>query len=102
MLVADTLLIDTDSLDRENLLVLRQPLRIELIVGHEEEEDDAHQCREEAGSEEQDAPALDGRFFRVHRFGDAERQETTEDLRPAVEAEPDTDAGALFATGVPL
>ncbi len=35
-------------------------------------------------------------------FGDAVGDEAAEDLGPAVEREPDTDAGALFFFGVPL
>lgn len=48
VLVADTLLVLSDALETEDLVLLGQPSRIELVVGHEQEEDDAHADCEQA------------------------------------------------------
>ena len=73
-----------------------------MVIGHEEQKKDADGEGEEAGGQEDDFPGGNAGAVVVDAFGDAVGQEATEDLRPAVEGEPDADAGPLLGFRVPL
>jgi hypothetical protein len=60
MLITDPLLVDADALDGHEALILRQELGVELVVGHNPEEEHADGGGEEADYEEEQLPGLDG------------------------------------------
>jgi len=59
MLVADALLVDADTLDAESSVIFAKPASIELVVWHDEEEDDTDGNSKEACDEEDDFPGSD-------------------------------------------
>lgn len=56
MLVADALLVDPDSLNCENAILLAQPSSIELVVRNDEQEDDADRHSQKSSKEEDNLP----------------------------------------------
>lgn len=102
MLVTDPLLIDTDTFDGEYSILLSQPSCIELIVWHDEEEDDANGHRQTASEEKDDFPRRNRRSVFVDPSSDAIGYKSAEDLSKAVERKPDSCPTALFLLCIPL
>lgn len=102
MLVSNSLLVNTHTLDRKQALFLRKEARVELVIRHQVEESKAHANGQEASDEEDDFPRLNRGAVDICSASDAIGDETTKDLRPTVEREPDTGPEALFALRVPL
>lgn len=102
VLIADALLIDADSLDGEDAVPRLQPPSVELVVRHDEKEDNAQHSGQTAVDEEDDLPGGDGRTVFARPDRNAVGDQSAEDLSEAVEGEPEADAGALFALRVPL
>ncbi|KAG9796225.1 putative MFS allantoate transporter, partial [Aureobasidium melanogenum] len=90
MLVPNPLLIDPNTFDGKNTVAGLQPSRVELVVGHDEKEDDPQRSR------------CNGRAVFSSADRDAVGHQTAEDLTEAVEGKPDACPGALLALGVPL
>lgn len=102
MLVADALLVDPHSLDGQHAVSRRQPARVELVVGHDEEEDDAQRGGQAAVDQKHNLPGRDGGPALTGADRDAVGHQAAEDLAEAVEREPEPRAHALFALGIPL
>lgn len=102
MLVTNSLLIDADSLDCQYTILWTEPASVELIVGHEEQEEDSDTYREKTSDEKHNLPRFNGRAVDRSAASDAIGHQTTKDLGKAVEREPDTDTSALLLFGVPL
>ena len=100
--VSDAWLVYADAFDGQAALRRGEPPGVELVVGHEEEEEDTHDDGEGAGDEEDGFPGGDGGAVFAGAFGDVVGDQAAEDLSHSVEAEPDSDPGAVFAFGVPL
>lgn len=102
MLVADTLLVDPHSLHSQDTVFLLQPAGIKLIIWNQPVEPHAQRDGQETCKKEDSFPWCDGRTDRARTYGNAVCDQPAEDLSPAVEGEPDVDAGCLFVFGVPL
>lgn len=102
MLVADTLLVDPHSLYGQYTIFLLQPAGIKLVIRNQPVEPHAQRDGQEARKKEDGFPWCNGRPDRARPYGNAVCDQPAEDLSPAVEGEPDVDAGCLFVFGVPL
>lgn len=102
VLVSDSLLVGPHAGHRQNAVFLLQPPRVELAVWDDPEEDQTQDDGQQTGDEEDDLPGLDGGAVFGGSNGDTVRDEASEDLTPAIKAEPDVDTAALFLFGVPL
>lgn len=102
MLVADSLLIHSHTLDCQNLVLFAQPPAIELVVGHDPEEEEANGHSQQARDKEDDLPWLDDRATLATTDSDTVRNNATKDLRPTVKAKPYGGASALLFLCVPL
>lgn len=102
MLVAHALLVDADALDGQDFLLVGQEARVQLVVGHDVEEDAPDQGGKQADDQEKELPGLDRDGVLCGPDGYAIGHEAAEDLAPAVETEPDAGPGALLLDGVPL
>lgn len=101
--VPHALLVLPDPLHRQHALPARgQEARVELVVRHEPQEDEAHGGRQQPAHEEDDLPGLERRAVFARPDRDAVGDEAAEDLRPPVKREPDARAEALLAFSVPL
>lgn len=102
MLIADALLVDAHAGDGQHAILLLEPAAVQLVIRDDPEEDDPEGDGEEARYEEDDLPGFDGRAVSLGADCDAVCHESSEELAPAIETEPDVDATALFLFGVPL
>lgn len=102
MLVSDTLLIASHTLDGKNLVFLTEETCVELIVRDDPEEDEADAYGQASGNQEDDLPGLNVGSVKTSAFRDAVRHQTTEDLCKSIERKPDTCARTLFLLGIPL
>lgn len=59
VLIADSLLIDPDALDRQQAVLVTQPPRVELVIRHGEVEDDANNHGQQPREQEDNLPRLD-------------------------------------------
>lgn len=122
-LVSDTLLVDSDTLNSEVAVLFRQPSRVQLVVGNDEQEDDANpgtvsveshrmrllqqsmlyvRHRQQTNGQEDNLPARKRRAILVDTLGDPIGYQASEDLGETIETEPYTSARALLLLGVPL
>jgi hypothetical protein len=85
VLVANTLLIDTNTLNCKNAVFLAQPTSVKLVVGHSEEENNADDSSQQSSQKEHDLPAFNGSRMRLRSLRDSIRHKTTKDLRKAIE-----------------
>lgn len=92
MLVTDTLLIATYTLDGQKLLLFGQETGVELTVRHFPKEPTSNDDSKQTGDEEDNLPRLDGRSIDVSPASDAVGDKASDDLSPAVEREPDSGA----------
>jgi hypothetical protein len=102
MLVSDTLLIASDTLNGQNPIFLAQETGIELTVRDNPEEDESNADGQASGNQENDFPGLDAGSVKTCAFCNAISYQTTEDLCESVEREPDTCARALLFLRIPL
>lgn len=102
MPVANALLIDPNSFDGHDTISRLEPPGVELVVGHDEEEDDPQTGGQTAVDQKDDFPRRDGGAVLAGTDRDPVRHQSAEDLTEAVEREPKPRAGALFFLGVPL
>lgn len=102
VLVADALLVDPHSLHGQDTVFLLQPAGIKLIIRNQPVEPHAQRDGQEARKKKDGFPWCDGRANRARSYGNAVCDQPAKDLSPAVEGEPDVDAGCLFVFGVPL
>lgn len=71
VLVADTLLVDADTLDAESSVIFAEPASVELVVRHDEKEDDADGNSNKPCDEEYDFPGSDGGRMYAGAVGDS-------------------------------
>jgi hypothetical protein len=102
VLVSNTLLVDPDSFDGQDSVTRLQPSSIELVVRHDEQEDNAQTCCETAIDQKYDLPGCDCCAMLAGPDRDAVGDEAAEDLTEAVEREPKAGTGALLLLRVPL
>lgn len=102
MLVSDTLLIASDTLNGKDLVFLAEETCVELIVRNDPEEDEADADGQASGNQEDDLPGLNVGSVQASAFRDAISHQTTKDLCESVERKPDTCPRTLFLLGIPL
>lgn len=102
VLVSNSLLIDAHTLNSQDLVLFTQPPAVELIIRHNPKEQEAHASRQHSSNKEDNLPRLDDRARLAAPNSNTVRDAATEDLRKAVEAEPDGCARALFFLRIPL
>ena len=102
MLVSDTLLIASDTLDCEDSIFLAEETCVELTVRNDPEKDEADADGQASSDQEDDLPGLNARAVKTCAFCDTISYQTTEDLCESIEGEPDTCARTLLFLGVPL
>ena len=100
--IANPLLVDAHTLNRESAVLFAKPSSVELIVWHHEEEDTSDHGSQEASNEEDDLPGSNCGAVEGGATGNAISYQATKDLRKTVEAEPDTHSCALLSLCVPL
>lgn len=96
MLIPNTLLVDSHTGNRQQPVLLLEPPGVQLAVRDNPEEDQSQRDGQEARHEEDDLPGVNSRAVEAGSDRDAVRHEATEDLAPAVEAEPDVDSAAVL------
>ena len=102
MLVSNTLLVGPHTSHRQNAVFLLQPPSVELAVRYDPEEDQPKDDGQQTGDEEDDLPGFNGGAVFGGPNCNTICDEASENLAPAVKAEPDVDTAALFFFGVPL
>lgn len=102
VLVSDSLLIASNTLNGKDLVFLAEETCVELIVRDDPEEDEADADGQASGDQEDDLPGLNVGSMETGSFCDAIRHQATEDLCESVKREPDACARTLFLLGVPL
>lgn len=102
MLISNTLLVNSDTSDRQHAVLLLQPPRVQLVIRHNPQEHDAQTNRQQPSHQEDNLPRLNRRAVLGCADRNAVGNHTTENLADAIEAEPDVDSDALFVFGVPL
>ena len=90
MLVSDTLLVYSHTLDSQNLVLLAKPSAVQLVVGHDPQEYEAHTNRQKSCDKEDNLPRFDVCARLAATDGDAVRNAAAEDLGKPIKAEPDT------------
>lgn len=80
MLIAYALAVHADALDGEDAVFFAQPPAVHLVIWHNPEEDDAEECSQQTGSQEDDFPGLDCRAGLATSDCDAVGKTSTEDL----------------------
>lgn len=88
VLVSNPLLVHPHTLDRQYLILLAQPSAVELVVRHNPEEEEANAGSEQAGDKKDDLPRFDDRASLAATDCNSICNDTTKDLCPSVEAEP--------------
>lgn len=101
MLVADTLLVDSDSLNSQEAFFLGQETSIELVIRHEIKEEASNNNSQESSDQEDNLPRLDRRTM-SGSTGNAIGHQSAYDLSPAIEGKPDAGTQTLFFLCVPL
>lgn len=102
MLVTDALLIDTDPLNTQSSVTFTEPVSVELIVRDEEEEHYSH-CHCQVASDRKDnLPRRNRRTVQSDALGNSISNQPIEDLRKAIEAEPDAHSCSLLLLSVPV
>jgi hypothetical protein len=102
MLVSDTLLITSHTLNGKHSIFLAQEAGIKLTVRNDPEEDESNADGQASGDQEDDFPGLDAGSVETCAFCDAVGHQTTEDLCESIEREPDTSARTLLFLRIPL
>lgn len=102
MFVANALLVDSHTRNRQDAIFFTQPARVELVVRYNPKEDQAQAEGEQTRYQEDDLPRLDGGPVLLGPDCDAVGDESAEDLAYSVEAEPNVDSDTLFLFGIPL
>jgi hypothetical protein len=102
VLVSDTLLIASDTLNGKNSIFLAQKACIELTVRDNPKEDEPNADSQATSDQEDDLPGLDTGSVETCAFCNTVCHQTTKDLRESVEREPDASTGALLFLSIPL
>lgn len=102
MLVSNTLLIASDTLNSEDSIFLAEKTCVELTVRNDPEEDETDADGQASSNQKNDLPGFNGGAVETRTFCDAISYQTAEDLCEAVEGEPDTCARTLLFLSVPL
>jgi hypothetical protein len=102
MLVSNTLLVASHTLNGKHSIFLTQEAGIELTVRNNPKEDESNADGQASSNQEYDFPGFNTRSMETRTLCDAISHQTTEDLCESIEREPDTGAGTLLFLGVPL
>jgi hypothetical protein len=85
MLVSDTLLVASDTLDGKKAIFFAEETCVKLTVGNDPEEDKADADGQASGDQKDDLPGFNGGPVQTCSFCDSICYQTAEDLCKAVE-----------------
>jgi hypothetical protein len=102
MLVPDSLLTDLDPRNSQDAFFSLQPASVQLVIRDDSEEDKPQNDGQESSPQEHSLPRRNRSPAFFTSFRDTVCNESSENLAPAAEAEPEVDAAALLIFCVPL